>query len=381
VTGGSTRGRRLHVLMTADTVGGVWTYSIELARALAPFGIEVSLATMGRPLNAVQWAEARSVPGLRVFESSFKLEWMEHPWADVAAAGTWLLRLEGELCPDIVQINGYAHAALDWRTPTLAVGHSCVLSWWEAVYGRPAPAEWDRYRAEVRNGLQAASLVLAPTAAMLSFLERNYGPTRRGMVVPNGRDPSRFPAAPKEPVIMAAGRLWDEAKNLAALDAAAGGLPWPVYVAGEEQHPEGGLVQSHNVQPLGQLPGQVLAQWLGRAAIYALPARYEPFGLSVLEAGLAGCALVLGDIPSLHEIWGDTALYVPPDRPDVLRDILNQLIDDAGLREDLAGRARTRALQLTPERMAAAYAAVYTTLLRGREHHVPSAISGALSYG
>ncbi len=32
-----------------------------------------------------------------------------------------------------------------------------------------------------------------------------------------------------------------------------------------------------------------------------LPARYEPFGLSVLEAALSGCALVLGDIPSLRE--------------------------------------------------------------------------------
>ena len=43
---------------------------------------------------------------------------------------------------------------------------------------------------------------------------------------------------------------------------------------------------------------------MARASIYALPARYEPFGLSILEAALSGAALVLGDIPSLREVWG-----------------------------------------------------------------------------
>ena len=35
------------ILMTADTIGGVWTYALEFARALGPHGIEVTLATMG----------------------------------------------------------------------------------------------------------------------------------------------------------------------------------------------------------------------------------------------------------------------------------------------------------------------------------------------
>ena len=65
---------------------------------------------------------------------------------------------------------------------------------------------------------------------------------------------------------------------------------------------------------LGRLSAGELADWYARAAIYALPARYEPFGLSALEAALSGCALVLGDIPSLREIWGDAALFVPPGR-------------------------------------------------------------------
>ncbi|NJL95480.1 MAG: glycosyltransferase family 4 protein [Anaerolineae bacterium] len=45
---------KLSVLMTTDTIGGVWTYSLELARALPPAGITINLATMGAPLRPEQ---------------------------------------------------------------------------------------------------------------------------------------------------------------------------------------------------------------------------------------------------------------------------------------------------------------------------------------
>ncbi len=84
-------------------------------------------------------------------------------WADVARAGDWLLELEARFAPDIIHLNGYAHGALPWHAPTLVVAHSCVLSWWEAVKGEPAPAEWETYREHVTLGLQSADCVIAPT--------------------------------------------------------------------------------------------------------------------------------------------------------------------------------------------------------------------------
>jgi glycosyltransferase involved in cell wall biosynthesis len=95
-----------------------------------------------------------------------------------------------------------------------------------------------------------------------------------------------------------------------------------------------------------------------------LPARYEPFGLSVLEAGLARCALVLADIPSLREVWGDAASYVPADDHAGLRECLKKLIADDDLRARLADKARARALSFTPQRMARGYLAAYSSLLR-----------------
>jgi len=71
------------ILMTADTVGGVWTYALELVRGLGESGVEVALATMGSPLTSQQRLAAESIATLEVFESNFKLEWMENPWDDV----------------------------------------------------------------------------------------------------------------------------------------------------------------------------------------------------------------------------------------------------------------------------------------------------------
>src|SRR3954447_23043730 len=82
--------QHMRLLLTTDTVGGVWTYAVELARGLAPHGVEVLLATMGAPLTDAQRADVAPLPHVRVAESRFKLEWMDDPWDDVAAAGRWL---------------------------------------------------------------------------------------------------------------------------------------------------------------------------------------------------------------------------------------------------------------------------------------------------
>ncbi|XXT17168.1 glycosyltransferase family 4 protein [Sorangium sp. So ce429] len=359
------------VLMTADTVGGVFSYAVELARALAEHGVRTSLATMGGPLSAAQREAVGRVRGLALFESSFRLEWMDDPWDDVARAGEWLLDIEERVRPDVVHLNGYAHGALGFRAPKVVVAHSCVVSWWAAVLGGEAPPQYARYRREVANGLAAASAIVAPTQAMLDALRRHHGALSpfqraRAVVIPNAADPERFAPRPKEAFILAVGRLWDQAKNVAALGEVAPHLPWPIRVAGSDIHPGGGARPIPSLEHLGVLSPSGVAAALARASIYAHPARYEPFGLSVLEAALSGCALVLGDIPSLREVWRDAALYVDPGDTDALRRALQSLIDEPGARRGLASRARARALDFAPRRMARGYLHLYGDLLRGR---------------
>lgn len=336
--------------MTADTAGGVWTYAIELARALERHGVEIVLATMGGPPPA----ESPPPNVVASFHATFKLEWMDDPWEDVQRAGEWLLELEARFGPSAIHLNGYAHAALPWRAPVLVVGHSCVLSWWEAVHGGPAPPVWERYREAVRSGLTAARLVVAPTRTMLEALRRHYG-VRGGVVIPNAVERRVPPGSRELPsrFVLSAGRMWDDGKNVRALVEVAPRLKWPVYVAGE------GAVSGGGVHALGRLTREEMALCYARAPIYALPALYEPFGLSVLEAAMSGCALVLGDIPSLRENWNGAAVFVPARDTSALEAAISRLITDAQHRTAMQHAARERARRFSPARMARAYLAAY----------------------
>jgi glycogen synthase len=357
------------ILMTADAVGGVWNYALELSRGLGARGVEVVLATMGPRPAAAQRAAAVALDNVTLCESDFRLEWMETPWRDVSAAGEWLLELEAQFAPDLVHLNGYAHGALPWRAPALVVGHSCVRSWWRAVRGGDAPPEWKRYTATVAAGLRGADAVVAPTHAMLEALARHYGDFGGGIVIPNGCDPTRFAAVErKEPFVLSVGRLWDEAKNAAALAAIAPSLPWLVRVVGDTAPPDGRAARTlANVESLGRCSPRALAPHYARASIYALPARYEPFGLSVLEAAMSRCALVLGDIPSLRETWDGAAVFVPPSDHAALHAAIEELIDDPMLRLWIGARAERRALAFSAERMVASYFETYHRVLAGAE--------------
>lgn len=352
--------------MTADTVGGVWTYALELTRALQPFGVEVLLAVMGPPLSAAQRDDARSISNLNLFKSDYKLEWMPDCWSDVKRAGSWLLHLEDRLQPDLIHLNGYAHANLPWQTPTLVVGHSCVFSWWQAVKGDTPPAEWQRYKNDVKSGLLAADSVVTPSAAMMQALHDHYGPLDNTRVIPNGRNPEDFQQRTKRPLILSAGRLWDEAKNIDRVAEIAPELPWPVLVAGDFHHPEHATEHrsiKNRCRWLGSLPETELRRWFAAASVYALPALYEPFGYTPLEAALSGCALVLGDIDSLREVWGDAAVFVDPHDSHALKVELLGLINNPQRRRELAQRAHKRALEFTSARMAENYLTTYEELL------------------
>lgn len=345
--------------MTADAVGGVWTYALELTRALEPYGVEVLLALMGPPLSTAQLIDARSISNLTLFKSDYKLEWMPDCWSDVKRAGDWLLHLENRLQPDLIHLNGYVHGSLPWTNPTLVAGHSCVFSWWRAVKGDTPPREWQRYKYEVQKGLRAAGTIVTPSNAMLNALETHYGPFDNTRVVPNGRNPEQFQPGRKRTFVLSAGRLWDEAKNIERVTEIASELPWPVLVAGDLQQRS----MHEGCRWLGHLSETEMRGWFAAAPIYALPALYEPFGYTPLEAALSGCALILGDIDSLREIWGEAAIFVDPNDGDALKKELLQLINDPKRRDEMSDRARARALHFSAARMGQSYFDTYQELL------------------
>jgi glycogen synthase len=358
----------LRILMTADAIGGVWQYSAGLAAELAVHGIQITLATLGpRPSNE-QRQQVQAIPGLTLFESDYKLEWMQEPWRDVDASGQWLLQLASDSGADLVHLNGYSHAALPWKAPALVVAHSCVSSWWRAVHGCAPGPEWNEYRLRVAAGLAASSLVIAPSRYMAEALAAEYGISSTGVRVVHNF--SRVPpasASAKQPFCFAAGRFWDAAKNLGILSAIARRLDWPIRVAGDNRSPEGDVSPSADLHFLGRLSNADLLRHMRAASIFVHPALYEPFGLSVLDAALSGCRLVLSDIGSLRELWGGAAVFVNPRDPDQWIYELTRLTRDPLTRQTLSGRAVARAANYRPAPAAAQYLDIYRSLIRTRK--------------
>ncbi len=357
----------MKLLMTTDTVGGVWHYAVALCRGLLGAGIDVVLATMGTAPTPAQRRTLATLDGIVVEESGYRLEWMRDAVEDddLAAGGRWLLSLAARHGVDLVHVNGYFHAGLPFGRPTIAVAHSDVLSWFQWVRGQAAPPEWNVYRFNVERGLETAAAIVTPTDAVRQDLVRHFGVrSDRCHVIPNGIPLGDYAPGGKLPFVFAAGRIWDEAKNIAQLTRIADRISWPIRVAGDRRHPEGGEWKSEGVEYLGMLGSTEMAAMFSSASIFAAPARYEPFGLAILEAAASGCALVLSDIPSLRQIWGDAALFVPPDDDHGWIGTFSRLIAFPEKRQRLAEAALVRACRYGVARMVDSYGRLYASLCR-----------------
>src|SRR5262244_2464724 len=66
----------MHILVTADTIGGVWTYTRELVAGLIRRGEQVTLVSFGDIPSAAQTRWMEGLPNLTYHPTAFKLEWM-----------------------------------------------------------------------------------------------------------------------------------------------------------------------------------------------------------------------------------------------------------------------------------------------------------------
>lgn len=347
----------LRVLLTTDAVGGVWTYSLDLARELGRNGIETVLAVLGPEPAPEARATALAIPALELVITGLPLDWLADTPDQLLDAGRNLAELARERRCALAQIHAPALAAArSFDIPLIAVHHSCLATWWQAV----KPPEEDmpedfRWRsAMVARGIAAASQVVAPTTAHAHAIAAAYALSSPPMVIRNGRAPAP-PAAGADdlppPFIFSSGRLWDEGKNVASLNRAAALIDTPIAAAGAVEAPDGSAAEFPALRLLGSLAEQTMRQWLSMARCYVSLAVYEPFGLGVLEAAQAGCPLVLSDIPSFRELWAGAALFVPARDEQEIARTLSRLLGDDGMRNRLARRAHYRAVLYSAEGM------------------------------
>lgn len=356
------------VLLTTDTVGGVWTYTLDLARQLVRGGMEVELAVLGPPPSLDQQHEAAAIAGLRLVMLDLPLDWMADDAKTLREASRTFFALCRRMEVDVVHLNSPGLATAATGDIPLVVGlHSCVATWWKAVHPEePLPADLAWRSAEIGQGLAAADMIVVPSRAFSAAAREIYPDAAPIHVIHNGRDLPAVEPVTKEPdIVLTAGRLWDKAKNVATLDqAAAAMLPMPVFAAGptEAPQPHGPAFENRNMKLLGTLPTGEMRSWLDRSSVFVTSALYEPFGLGVLEAAQARCALILSDIPTFRELWDGAALFVGPRDAAGLAEAIRRLIADERTRTEMAEAAFRRSGRYSLEAMSAETLRLYAHL-------------------
>ena len=353
----------MHVLVTADSLSGSWTYTRELVTGLVTRGVRVTLVSFGEIPLPDQTAWMDHLHGLDYRPTAFHLEWMQEAEWDLPESSAFLAALVRELRPDILHLNQFCYGNLPVDTPRVVMAHGDLITWAYAVHNHAPRAEraltW--YRNTLVAGLAGADVVVAPSAWMLDRVSACYGRPRRGEVIYPGRNPIFFnPYINKDDCVLAVGRLVDASKQVFLLTQQSYSVP--VCIVGAEQTVPMPRIpiradvkvatDQMSVAIRGPQTEAQLRALYSRASIYAATARYEPLGMAVLEAAFSRCAIVANDIPSFREIWGDAALYFRTNDAASLAENIRMLNEDRPMRRAYAELAYSRARErFTTKRM------------------------------
>ncbi len=360
----------MRVLLTADTVGGVWRFAQELTSGLLEAGDAVALVSFGREPSAPQQVECKR---LRAFwgESFFyvscdsPLEWMRENNRAFGDSAAVLARVSREFEAELLHANQFCFGAARLGIPTVVTAHSDVLSWARCCRGAELEdSEWlARYCALVQRGLDAADVVTAPTAWMMQALGEGFRLPPEQLTIPNGRSIAARAAGERKLRAVTAGRVWDEAKDVAVLEMVRS--PMPLMVVGEQECDGVRAGVPKGVELHGALGEQAILQLFANSALYVCTSKYEPFGLAPLEAALCGCAIVAREIESMREVWENAALYFR-DAAE-LSAVLKRLYEDPEFLCSYQQKAGERAQMFSREQMVKGYRKVYAGLLE-KEH-------------
>jgi glycosyltransferase involved in cell wall biosynthesis len=308
-------------------IGGSERHLLTLLPAIAERGIEVAFAGLDLP-GADPFYEALVRHGIPFTRAG-------------SAAG--LVRDLRRHRADLIHTH-LVHADV---FGALAAGRTTLVS----TKHNDDPFRTGPFRFAERLLARRAAKVICITESLARFNREQVGlPAEKIAVIHYGLDEPPTAWAPDElelpdgKIVAAVARLVPQ-KGLDVAVEALAGIDATLVVLGEGPERERLEARARALGVRLLLPGRVgdVASVLRRADVLVHPARWEGFGLALLEAMLAGLPVVATRVSSIPEIVadGETGLLVPPDDPAALRTALERVLAEPG---GLGSAGRERAL-------------------------------------
>ena len=326
-----------------DAPGGVQSICRGLAERLERRGVAVALVGPGRG----EGRAGRPVP-VRANQSTV-------PLTLAPTAGRVVRRLLAEV--DVVHVHEPAVPVVGWVAagaplPLVATFHADPPLWARRAYHLAASAISARLRGAVLTAV-------SPVAA--AALPPSWGEVT---IIPNAVDVSSYPEVPRHPQRVAFLGRDEPRKGLDVLLSA-----WEQV---KHRHPQAELwvMGAQRADPpagvvyCGTVDDAEKRAVLGSSAVFVAPNRGgESFGMVLIEAMAAGCAVVASSLPAFEAVLAGAGVTVPPGRADLLAAVLIDLLSDPRRVGILGEEAKVRASTFDWEVVADAYQAAYESAL------------------
>lgn len=327
----------------------------ELCRRFAQRGHTVDVVTMGfcglPPLEEADGVRVLRVPALRRRQAT--CETHEMISYVVSALPRVIARLRSEAY-DVI----HAHFAIPTGLLACLATRIVRVPYAITIHGSDIPGfNPDRFTYEhrvtrplLRRVFRRAAWLSASSDFLRKLAVANVGDFEF-TYLPNGIDVSRFEARPKKRNILMTGRLLPRKgfqHVLTALKEVE--TDFEIHIAGDGPMRDQLKALAKTMRPRVVFHGWLdhdspeLKELYETAAIFCLTSERENASISLLEAMLAGAAVVTSNGSGCLETIGDSGLAVPPANTHALQEILLGLMASETRRNELGARARQRVI-------------------------------------
>lgn len=154
-------------------------------------------------------------------------------------------------------------------------------------------------------------------------------------------------------------------KNLMSTIHACVGLPIRLNIIGKLTDEYLGALSRYNIDYKNSfdISYEKIVECYNQCDIVCFPSFYEGFGIPLIEANVMQKPIIAGDIPVLHEIGDDAALFVNPKSVEEIRDAIISLMTDSALREKYIQAGITNAKKYGHRYIANEYYQIYSKSL------------------